>query len=150
MWMLPIFSFCYCSVGEWMFTGRWCEGPWTSKHCKRLQVQPHSSLWTPTESSSLWTPRSSTVCRSCSLIPSILSAAGELSAEPIAISIPKHAILPLPLRPLWSPCSSAVNCNSTPWIINFWACQPTWRTTRKISALSFIGSSACLKQVLKP
>lgn len=54
------------------------------------------------------------LCAGSALIPSILSATGELRAEPDAISIPKYAILPLPWHPLWSPCSPAMNCNSIP------------------------------------
>lgn len=84
----------------------------------------------------------------------VLQESSEVSLKPLAASIPKCACLPLPLCPLLqSPRSSAMNCSSTPWIIDFWAYQPIWRARRKNAALSFIDSSAltdCFKPALKP
>lgn len=96
---------------------------------------------------------SSTICRVLNKF-SELQQSSEVSLKPLAASIPNCACLPLPLCPLLqSPRSSAMNCSSTPWIIDFWAYQPIWRARRKNAALSFIDSSAltdCFKPALKP
>lgn len=96
---------------------------------------------------------SSTICRVLNKF-SELQQSSEVSLKPLAASIPECACLPLPLcLLLQSPRSSAMNCSSTPWIIDFWAYQPIWRARRKNAALSFIDSSAltdCFKPALKP